>query len=48
MTGILVFNNLWEAIRAGYQVYDVTPYGYLLRTRTANGWALAECVVKHG
>jgi hypothetical protein len=30
-----------EALRAGFQIYDQTSYGYLLRTRTSRGWALA-------
>lgn len=41
MYGLLVFKSLAEAIRAGFQVYDRTHDGYLMRTRTANGWALA-------
>lgn len=45
MSGILVFNSLPEALRAGYQVYDRLDEGYLLRTRTAAGWAMAICRV---
>lgn len=41
MQGITVFNSLADAIRAGFELYDRTSYGYLVRTRTANGWALA-------
>ena len=29
------------ALRAGYHVYDRTDIGYLVRTRTSNGWAIA-------
>ena len=36
-----VFTSLPDAIRAGYQVYDRTNTGYLVRTRTDQGWALA-------
>ncbi len=45
MAGLMVFKNLVEALRAGYQVYDRTPNGYLVRTRTSAGWAIAlvEC-----
>ena len=28
-------------MKAGYQVYDRTATGYLVRTRTDRGWALA-------
>ncbi len=41
MPGILVFRSLSEALRAGWQVYDRTSEGYLVRTRTAAGWAIA-------
>lgn len=43
--GLLVFLSLAEAIRAGYQVYDRTSTGYVVRMRTPDGWALAlvEC-----
>lgn len=41
MAGILVFSSLDEALRAGFEVYDRTDYGYLVRSRTPRGWALA-------
>jgi len=41
MAGILVFNSLAEALRAGFEPYDKTERGYLVRMRTAAGWALA-------
>ncbi len=41
MTGLIVFRSLTEALRAGFEVYDRTPTGYLVRTRTEAGWALA-------
>lgn len=41
MAGIMVFASLGEALRAGYQVYDRTSDGYLVRTRTTAGWAMA-------
>ncbi len=41
MAGLMVFKSLADALRAGYQVYDRTPYGYLVRTKTTAGWALA-------
>ena len=41
MAGIVVFPSLAAALRAGFEVYDRTAEGYLVRTRTSNGWALA-------
>lgn len=41
MAGLQVFTNLAAALRAGYQVYDRTADGYLVRTRTPRGWAMA-------
>jgi hypothetical protein len=41
MAGILVFSSVNEALRAGFHVYDRTNCGYLVRFRTARGWALA-------
>jgi hypothetical protein len=41
MAGIMVFDSVRAALRAGFTVYDRTSYGYLVRTRTARGWALA-------
>jgi len=38
---MLVFRSLADAIKAGFQVYDRTQTGYLVRTRTTGGWALA-------
>ncbi len=42
MPGLVVFKTLSEALRAGFEVYDKTEYGYLVRLWTAKGWALAE------
>ena len=41
MNGVVVFHSLAEAIKAGYQVLSANPEGYLVRTQTASGWALA-------
>ena len=35
MAGLIVFKSLADALRAGYQVYDRTADGYLVRTRTS-------------
>ena len=45
MTGLMVFSSLAEALRCGFQVYDRTRNGYLVRIKTAAGWALA--LVEH-
>jgi hypothetical protein len=41
MQGLTIFPTLSAAINAGYQIYDRTPHGYLMRTQTSAGWALA-------
>jgi hypothetical protein len=41
MQGLVVFKSLADALRAGYQIYDRTETGYLVRTKTAAGWAIA-------
>lgn len=46
MPGIVTFESLDQAIRAGYQVYDRTSDGYLVRMRTVQGWALAVVVLR--
>ena len=40
-TGVMVFKSLADALRAGYQIYGRTHDGYLVRTRTSAGWAMA-------
>jgi len=46
MAGLMVFRSLADALRAGFQIYDRTPDGYLVRTRTATGWAMAIVTCK--
>jgi hypothetical protein len=46
MQGMTIFSSLADALRYGYHVYDRTAEGYLVRTRTAGGFALALVVVK--
>ena len=41
MPGLLVFKTLSDALRAGYQVYDRTPNGYVVRTMLNGRWQLA-------
>jgi len=35
--GIVVFASVASAMRAGFQVYDRTENGFLVRRRNANG-----------
>jgi hypothetical protein len=46
MAGIMVFTSVAAAIRAGFQIIDRTSDGYLARTRTSNGWAMALVTAK--
>jgi len=46
MAGLTVFTSLADALRAGFQIYDRTSEGYLVRTRTAQGWAMALVTCK--
>ena len=41
MQGLLVFDTLTEATRAGFSIYDRTQWGYIVRAHTPAGWALA-------
>jgi hypothetical protein len=41
MQGIVRFSNIRAAIDAGYQVCGRNGEGYLVRTMTTRGWALA-------
>lgn len=38
---MLIFRSVTDALRAGYQIYDRTQTGYLVRIKTKRGWALA-------
>jgi len=41
MQGILVFKSIGEAFESGFQYFDRTKEGYLVRKMTPLGWALA-------
>ena len=41
MQGLLVFPTLAAAIQNGFEVYEKTSEGYLVRVRTNAGFALA-------
>jgi hypothetical protein len=46
MQGIMTFNSIASAVRAGYQVCDRTRDGYLARIKTGQGWAMAVVLCK--
>jgi hypothetical protein len=46
MQGIMTFNSIASALRAGYQVCDRTQEGYLARIKTCHGWAMAVVLCK--
>ena len=46
MNGIQVFHSINEALRAGFQVYDKTREGYLVRIQQKGQWAFALVVVQ--
>ena len=41
MAGLMVFDTLSEAVRAGFKIYDRTRDAYIVRGRTERGWVLA-------
>ena len=43
---MMVFHSLRAALVAGFQVYDRTADSYLVRTRTAKGFAFALVIVR--
>ena len=45
---MIVFHSLGEALRAGFHVEDRAPHGYVVRTRTQQGWARAIVVLRSG
>jgi hypothetical protein len=47
MPGLMIFDSLAAAIRAGFQIHDRTPTGYLVRKHTSAGWAMALVEVRH-
>lgn len=41
MQGILIFKSIGEAFESGFQYFDRTKEGILVRKMTPRGWALA-------
>jgi hypothetical protein len=41
MQGVLVLKTMAEAFAAGFEYFDTTADGYLVRKQTPRGWALA-------
>jgi hypothetical protein len=46
MPGLMTFDSLAAAIRAGFSVYDRTETGCIVRMRTSAGWAMALVEVR--
>ena len=44
MAGLMVFKSLTEALKYGFQVYDRTKDGYIVRIQTDAGWAMAVVI----
>ena len=44
--GVTVFHSLANAIHSGFQVYDKTSEGYLVRRSTGSQWELALVILK--
>jgi Ca2+-binding EF-hand superfamily protein len=40
-SGVLVFRTLGEALKAGFQIYDRTPNGYIARAKINGYWQMA-------
>ena len=41
MQGIMIFKSMLEAVSSGFQYFDRTKGGFLVRKMTPAGWALA-------
>ena len=39
--GIMIFKTIEDAIKAGFHMYDKTSDGYIVRTKTDHGMAMA-------
>jgi hypothetical protein len=46
--GMRVFRSVPEALRAGFQVYDRTPNGYLARAQIDGRWQMALIELRGG
>jgi hypothetical protein len=44
--GMLVFHTIGEALKAGFQIYDRTPNGYIARARVDGSWQMALIELK--
>ena len=41
MQGVLIIKSMTEAFAQGFEFFDRTSDGYLVRKKTPRGWALA-------
>ncbi len=46
--GIHVFYSLQEALALGYEVYEQTEYGYLVRLKIGEAWGFAIVDLRTG
>lgn len=45
MQGLLIIRSVADALAQGFEIFDRTSDGYLVRKKTDRGWALA---IVHG
>jgi hypothetical protein len=43
---VVVYKSLHDALRDGYQIYDRTEEGFLIRIKTPTGWTFALVEVR--
>jgi len=41
MQGVLILHSMADALAKGFEFFDRTADGYLVRKKTERGWALA-------
>ncbi len=41
MQGVLIIKNMADALAQGFEFFDKTADGFLVRKKTQRGWALA-------
>jgi len=46
MAGMMLFTSLADAVRNGFEACGRTEDGYVVRMRTARGWAMALVVLR--
>jgi hypothetical protein len=46
MQGVMTFSSLVKALECGFQIYERTEEGYLMRKQTPQGWGMALVICK--